>query len=53
MNQVGCNLTDAVDALLKGKRNLIYDRDPLFTNEVLKTLGDGPRGLGKIAAPES
>jgi hypothetical protein len=31
MNQIGRNLTDAVDGLLKGKRYLIHDRDPLFT----------------------
>ena len=33
MSQVGRNLTDAVDGLLKGKRYLIHDRDPLFTAE--------------------
>jgi hypothetical protein len=29
MNQIGRNLTDAVDGILKGKRYLIHDRDPL------------------------
>lgn len=38
MNQIARNLTDAVDGLLKGKRYLIYDRDPLFTAEFLSTL---------------
>jgi hypothetical protein len=28
LNQIGRNLTDAVDGLLKGKRYLIHDRDP-------------------------
>ena len=35
MNQVGRNLTDAVDGLLNGKRYEIHDRDPLFTTEFL------------------
>jgi hypothetical protein len=35
MNQVGRNLTDAMDGLLNGKRYLIHDRDPLFTGELL------------------
>jgi len=38
MGQVGRNLTDAVDGILKGKRYLIHDRDPLFTSEFLKML---------------
>ena len=38
MSQVACNLTDALDWLLKGKRYLIHDRDPLFTAEFLSTL---------------
>lgn len=40
MGQVGRNLTDTVDGLLKGKRYLIHDRDPLFTGEFLKILAD-------------
>jgi hypothetical protein len=40
MNQIARNLTDAVDGLLKGKRYLIHDRDPLFTTEFLSTLAD-------------
>ena len=31
MDQVGRNLTDSVDGILKGKRYLIHDRDPLFS----------------------
>src|SRR5579872_1599923 len=38
MSQVGRNLTDAFDGILKGKRYLIHDRDPLFTSEFLKML---------------
>ena len=40
MNQIGRNLTDAVDGILNGKRYLIHDRDPLFTAEFLRTLAD-------------
>jgi putative transposase len=39
MDQIGRNLTDAVDGMLKGKRYLIHDRDPLFTSEFLKVVG--------------
>jgi len=35
MSQIARNLTDAVDGLLKDKRYLIHDRDPLFTAEFL------------------
>jgi putative transposase len=38
MSQIARNLTDALDGLLKGKRYLIHDRDPLFTAEFLSTL---------------
>jgi putative transposase len=33
MKQVARNLTDGVDGFLTGKRYLIHDRDPLFTQE--------------------
>ena len=33
MKQVARNLTDGVDGFLAGKRFLIHDRDPLFTQE--------------------
>src|SRR6516165_6771120 len=49
MNQVGRNLTDAVDGLLKGKRYLIHDRDPLFTAEFLKMLADA--GVASVKIP--
>ena len=38
MSQIGRNVTDAVDGILKGKRYLIHDRDPLFTTEFLNLL---------------
>ena len=38
MSQIGRNVTDAVEGILKGKRYLIHDRDPLFTAEFLKIL---------------
>jgi len=40
MSQIGRNLTDAVDGILKGKHYLIHDRDPLFTAEFLNPLAD-------------
>src|SRR5690348_13241699 len=33
MMQVARNLTDGVDGFLLGKRYLLHDRDPLFTDE--------------------
>jgi hypothetical protein len=53
MNQIGRNLTDAVDGLLTGKRYLIHDRDPLFTTEFLQTLADCGVASVKVAAAES
>ena len=40
MKEIARNMTDAVDGLLRGKRYLIHDRDPLFTAEFLSTLAD-------------
>jgi len=40
MDQIARNLTDNVDGLLKGKRYLIHDRDPLFTTEFLSILAE-------------
>jgi transposase InsO family protein len=40
MCQIARNLTDSVDGSLTGKRYLIHDRDPLFTDEFLRTLKD-------------
>ncbi len=41
MKQMGRNLTDGIDGFLLGKRYLIHDRAPLFTNdfrEILKSV---------------
>src|SRR5580704_17688480 len=46
---VARNLTDAVDGLLKGKRYLIHDRDPLFTAEFLSMLGEA--GVASVKLP--
>jgi len=40
MRQMGRNLTDGADGILKDKRYLIHDRDPLFTAEFLAMLAD-------------
>jgi transposase InsO family protein len=49
MTQIGRNLTDAVDGILNDKRNLIHDRDPLFTTEFLDMLTDV--GLQSVKLP--
>jgi transposase InsO family protein len=49
MAQIGRNLTDAVDGILKGKRYLIHDRDPLFTTEFLSMLADS--GVASVKLP--
>ncbi len=40
MEQIGRNLTDAIDGILTGKRYLIHDRDPLFTTAFLSMLAE-------------
>lgn len=40
MQQMGRNLTDAVDGFLMGKRYLLHDRDPLFTSAFRRLLRD-------------
>ena len=35
MEQVGRNVTDCEDGMLKTKRYLIHDRDPLYTAQFL------------------
>ena len=49
MNQIGRNVTDAVDRILKGKRYLIHDRDPVFTDEFLQVLGE--TGVTSVKLP--
>jgi putative transposase len=38
IQQIARNLTDSVDGFLRGKRYLIHDRDPLFTDGFRATL---------------
>jgi len=38
MAQIARNVTDEVDGFFKGKRYLIHDRDPLYTQEFLNML---------------
>ena len=38
MTQVARNLTDGVDGFLIGKRYLLHDRDPLFSDEFREVL---------------
>jgi transposase InsO family protein len=49
MHQIARNLTDAVDGILKDKRFLIHDRDPLFTEEFLNMLAEG--GVKSVKLP--
>jgi putative transposase len=51
MSQIGRNLTDANDGILKGKRYLIHDRDPLFTAEFLRLIGSV--GVKSVKLPPS
>ena len=49
MSQIGRNLTDAVDGLLRGKRYVVHDRDPLFTDEFLTILAGA--GVKSVKLP--
>ena len=49
MKQIGRNLTDAVEGILKGKRYLIHDRDPLFTVDFLNMLAE--TGVKSVKLP--
>src|ERR1700751_1371348 len=40
MVQIARNVTDEVDGFFKGKRYLIHDRDPLYTQEFLSMLAE-------------
>ena len=40
MAQIARNVTDEVGGFLKGKRYLIHDRDPLYTQEFLSMLAE-------------
>jgi hypothetical protein len=49
MSQVARNISDPAEGFLAGERYLIPDRDPLFTSEVLDTLGAG--GVKSVKLP--
>src|SRR5262249_44324346 len=49
MSQIGRNLTDSETGLLKQKRYLIHDRDPLFTEEFLRSVKDA--GVESVKLP--
>ena len=49
MIQIGRSLTDGVDGFFEGKRYLIHDRDPLYTQEFLSMLGDA--GIESVKLP--
>ena len=53
MNQIGRNLADGADGILKGKHYLIHDRDPLFTSEFLSMLQESGVASVKIACAET
>jgi transposase InsO family protein len=47
MSQIGRNVTDAMEGVLRGERYLIHDRDPLFTREFVGLL----EGIGVTSVP--
>src|SRR5215471_17490632 len=49
MSQIARNLTAADEGILSGKRYLIHDRDPLFTDEFLNMLAD--TGVKSVRLP--
>lgn len=49
MDQIGRNLTDCEDGILKKKRYLIHDRDPLYTEQFLGMLADS--GIDPVKLP--
>jgi transposase InsO family protein len=49
MRQVARNISDTVDGLVRGKRYLLHDRDPLFTAEFLSVLADS--GVKSVKLP--
>jgi hypothetical protein len=46
MIQIARNLTDGVDGFFEGKRYLIHDRDPLYTQQFLTMLGEAVHWAG-------
>ncbi len=49
MTQIARNLTDAGDGFLNGARDLIHDRDPLFTETFREVLGSS--GVSTVKLP--
>jgi transposase InsO family protein len=49
MAQIARNITDDVEGFFKGKRYLIHDRDPLYTDEFLSMLAD--TGIKSVKLP--
>jgi len=49
MEQVGRNVTDCEEGILKTKRFLIHDRDPLYTGQFLEILAQC--GVGPVKLP--
>ena len=49
MIQIARNLTDGVDGFFEGKRYLIHDRDPLYTQQFLSMLGEA--GIESVKLP--
>ena len=49
MIQIARNLTDGVDGFFEGKRYLIHDRDPLYTQQFLTMLGEA--GIESVKLP--
>jgi putative transposase len=49
MEQIARNLTDCIDGALIGKRYLIHDRDPLFTDRFRDILGSA--GVKSVRLP--
>src|SRR4029077_15238183 len=51
MEQVGRNVTDCEEGILKKKRYLIHDRDPLYTAQFLAILAES--GIESVKLPPS
>jgi len=49
MIQIARNLTDGVDGFFEGRRYLIHDRDPLYTQQFLSMLGEA--GIESVKLP--
>ena len=52
MSQIGRNLTDSVEGLLKGKRYLVHDRDPLFNDGIPEDARRCGRCLGEASTAQ-